>query len=268
MLRNSFILISSLFVSAALVSPLKAQENQPSAVDYNFSDFRESPDQHGVGFGISSLASQGLFLFYDYNLHHKSKQLHLQLDAGYDTRETLLGREVARISLSDLMLTFRHVTPRGWFIGVGAGLYNTVMNISQDGDSERVGQDLEFWQKGYMLAIDAGWQGNEYYYFHIGARLSTLTKTSEYYEPELIYDISNHRSESASMWKLGNNYGSLSLGFGWYIEPFDHDRPKNSTTTRSTTTPQKPSEELINKAKKCQEKGGLWINDSCQISLE
>lgn len=35
----------------------------------------------------------------------------------------------------------------------------------------------------------------------------------------------------------------------------------------TTSSPQKVSEETVKKAKKCQSKGGVWVNDTCQINV-
>lgn len=34
------------------------------------------------------------------------------------------------------------------------------------------------------------------------------------------------------------------------------------------TVPKKLNQDVVKKAKRCQEKGGVWVNDSCQIDVE
>lgn len=36
----------------------------------------------------------------------------------------------------------------------------------------------------------------------------------------------------------------------------------------STVQKEKPSQDTFKKAKKCQSKGGVWVNDSCQLDIE
>lgn len=253
-------IFTSLFAITTNIHAGEANSDD-NAETVDFSDFTKSPDQHGLGIGISSLSSTGAFLFYDYNLHSRSKQIHIQVDSGSDSRSTLLGQKVAELTQSDLTISFRHVFPRGWYAGFGAGLYKTTLFINQDSYSETPAQNLEFFHSGYLWSADFGWQGNEFYYFHIGFRLGGLMKNEEYYAPNLIYDIANHRVESANLWESGNRYDAIMLGFGWYIEPLDQPKVTNKA-------PKQPREEVLNKAKRCQEKGGVWIDDSCHISIE
>jgi hypothetical protein len=247
------------------------EQEQPK---YDFSDFRTSPDQHGIGFGLLSMGGTGAFFFYDYNDHPKSKQYHLQINSASDSRETLLGKTVATLSKVDFVGSYRHVFPKGWYLGVGGGWYTTTLKIEQPVDGVRPAQKLEFYHRGHLLGVEGGWQGNDFYYFHIGLRFFGTNKTSEYYKPDLVYDIANHREETKTLWDQGKSYSGIFFGFGWYLHPDS----SSSDHSRSDKPPRQPSKsetqgapsnsDIIKKAKRCQEKGGIWVNDSCQITLE
>lgn len=110
-------LLCSMTIPFALLSSedLLAENNEKSEVEsrYDFSDFRKSPDQHGLGFGLLSTRSSGAFIFYDYNDHENSKQYHIQLNSAGDSRQTLLGKTVAKLAQSDVVGSYRHTYIHG-----------------------------------------------------------------------------------------------------------------------------------------------------------
>ena len=87
-------------------------------------------------------------------------------------------------------------------------------------------------------------------------------KLAEHYKPDEIYDVSNHRSKAAEMWESGKQYSAIYLGFGWYLN-------SRADVSKAESLPSNNSDAaIIEKAKKCQEKGGVWVNDICRIEIQ
>jgi hypothetical protein len=257
---KAVILASNFFFGIALA------QTDASPLRENHFPFRDSPDQHGLGFGIIGQGSSGLTIFYDYNIHERSKQIHVQYDSTTDSRESLLKDNTSELGQRSLGLSVRHVYDSGWFLGIAGGWYNTTLDITQDGLGEaQKKQTLNFYHRGFIHGLEAGWQGNDFYYFSIGMRIMGRSKVAQQYDLSKVYDLSNHRSTTAEMWESGKNYSGLYVGFGWYLESVTNSVTSNPQSA-SSSAPQ--DDTLMQKAKKCQAKGGVWINDMCRLEVE
>ena len=131
----------------------------------------------------------------------------------------MLGDPIVKLTQTNISITARHVFTSGWYLGAGLGRYNTTLQVSQDAEGSKPAQELEFYKMGALGLVEAGWQGNDFYYFHIGVRPALIIYYTEVYNVNRVYDVSNHRATTEELWEDGQNYSSLILGFGWYLEP-------------------------------------------------
>ena len=229
----------------------------------NHRQFDEGYDQNGLGFGIVSQGSSGASLYYDRNFPAWHKQLHLQYDSTSEEASNLFGSTVAELRQTSLHGAIRHVTNSGWYIGGVVGWYNTTLDLHQiSTDSKKPDQDLSFYNRGIIWGPEFGWQGNDFYYFTVGLRLLGRRPVAEHYKPDEIYDIANHRSTAAKMWENGKSYSAIYVGFGWYVNGGDDARQAATPATNNSDNA------VIEKAKKCQEKGGVWVNDICRLEIQ
>jgi hypothetical protein len=129
-------------------------------------------------------------------------------------------------------------------------------------DAKTPDHDLSFYNRGFIIGPEAGWQGNDFYYFTVGLRLLGRHKVAEHYKPDEIYDVSNHRTTAAEMWESGKNYSAIYIGFGWYLNTREDAAPEATHKSNNSDAA------VIEKAKKCQEKGGVWVNDICRIDIQ
>ena len=233
-------------------------EHSPNQIPFN-----AGIDQHGLGFGFSMNAAGGGYWFYDYNLHDLNKQIHFQLETSSRELENEAKTNLVRLDQGSLQGSYRHVYNSGWFIGLIGGWYHTTLKIEQTGLTEvQPKQKLNFSHRGWLVGPEVGWQGNDFYYFTVGVRNMAMLKVAEDYQSDKIYDVANHRSTADELWKNGKNYSALFFSFGWYLQ---------SQPTRSSPTAMPDSvndKELLEKAKKCQAKGGVWFNNMCRLDVD
>lgn len=184
-----------------------------------FEDFSTSPDQHGLGFGLMGMGSSGLTIFYDYNIHDMNLQIHTQFDSAGEERKNLDGDTGAKLAQNDLAVSARYVFSKGWYLGAGLGRYNTTIEVHQAADVTGPEQTLNFYQRGLLGVVEGGWQGNEFYYFHVGIRPSILLTRDKKYDLNQVRNVANHRDTTDELWEKGARYTALVVGFGWYLQP-------------------------------------------------
>ncbi len=233
----------------------------------NQNKFSEGLDQHGLGFGLIDEGSPGVSLYYDFNLPQLNKQAHIQYDSAYDERSSLLGVNTTKLGQTALHASFRHVYDSGWYLGIAAGWYNTTVRMEQLGsNATQKDQSLYFYERGFILGPEFGWQGNDFYYFSVGLCSLGRNEISNHYDLNEVYDISNHRETVAELWKQGKQYSRFYIGFGWYLKSSE-DETRASKDDKATS-PSSADPRIFDKAKKCQAKGGVWVNDMCRLEVE
>lgn len=241
-----------------LISSTTLAEQVPNEIKFN-----EGIDQHGLGIGFSAGAVGGSYYFYDYNLHESNKQIHFQLESAGERNENLAQTSKINLNKSSIQLAYRHVYNSGWYFGLIGGTYYTSIELQQTGETEaQPKQELEFYDRGWLIGPEVGWQGNDFYYFTIGIRNLGRIQTAESYHYSEIYDVANHRQKAADLWDKGRNYSAIYMSFGWYLQ---------AQAARSASKPSPGTVDdklLLEKAKKCQAKGGVWFNDMCRLDVE
>jgi hypothetical protein len=226
-------------------------------------EFNEGIDQHGVGFGFSLNATSGGYWFYDYNLHDSNKQIHLQ----YETRgrDSQNGDRDNLASVSQLSFhgAYRHDYNSGWYVGLIGGWYQTSLKVQQTGISAtEPDQDLSFYHRGWLVGPEVGWQGNDFYYFTVGFRNLGRIQIAEDYKYWDVYDGKINQKTVGDLWDYGKNYSAIYFSFGWYLQA----QPERSSASDSSD--KVDERQLLEKAKKCQAKGGVWFNNMCRLDLE
>jgi hypothetical protein len=225
--------------------------------------FNEGIDQHGLGIGFSGGAVGGSYYFYDYNLHESNKQIHFQLESASESNENLSQTSKINLNKNSIQLAYRHVYNSGFYFGLIGGTYYTSLELQQTGEMEaQPKQELEFYDRGWLIGPEVGWQGNDFYYFTIGIRNLGRIQTAESYNYWGIYDVANDQKTAADLWDKGRNYSAIYFSFGWYLQ---------AKPARSESEPPSSKADdklLLEKAKKCQAKGGVWIDDMCRLDVE
>jgi hypothetical protein len=233
----------------------------------NQNKFSEGIDQHGVGLGLIWTGSSGGALYYDFNIPHISKQAHFQYESASDERASILGLNKMELKQTALHGSLRHVYDSGWYFGLVLGWFNTTLRMNQLGSTAaQKDQSIYFYERGLIAGPEFGWQGNDFYYFTVGLRGLGRNKLSDHYELEEMYDISNQRETASELWKQGKQYSGIYIGFGWY---FNTNSDNSRQTDRNNDGAQKVIDsQTIEKARKCQSKGGIWVNDMCRLEVE
>ena len=152
----------------------------------------------------------GGVLFYDRNFTEKT-QLHIQLNSGSSTAESLLGSKI-EITRGMILTTYRYFLQKngGFYLGGGGGFGNSTLKYNDT---------IEYTSKmnGLFLTGEMGWQGIEGYYFNIGYQPSFYITLDDNFDVNKIPDISNHRSKSKEIHDNLKGLGILFIGFGWFF---------------------------------------------------
>ena len=209
------------------------RKSRTSAIKFTTSDISSSlegtRDNHGIGFGIQSIGISGGILYYDFNrlgskvfdMDQKMDQIRVQFYTGSETRVNLLGTE-AKVTQTRYSVTYRHVFRSGWYFGYGLGSLTSTYELNSrtlDENLSLVEAKVGFKGSGVFLPIEAGWQGDDFFYFHIAALVAPFVSYSDDYDIEKVAAESNYRSTTEEMWSEAKTTQGLMLGFGWYLVP-------------------------------------------------
>ena len=137
-------------------------------------------------------------------------------------------------SISGLSLRIFPSDSSGFFFGLGGGAISVNQKVSQstycnadntdlnqsecsvfEGDTISKQTISEF--SGSVNFGEIGWQGYDGYYFTIGARGGSVSKSSETDNSDNIMDVSNHKITAKNQWKYAKTPSGLLLSFGWHF---------------------------------------------------
>ncbi|MBI5889230.1 MAG: hypothetical protein HZB47_00950 [Nitrosomonadales bacterium] len=174
--------------------------------------------KHGLGFGPGLGSMPGIILFYDHNLSGTS-QLHTQLDVNAMTRVNVWDEKIIKTQRTMLLATYRHFFSEhaGFYIGAGGGLADSKFEYNGSSLSGSPNYRYSSTLSGTFLLAEAGWQGKEGYYFHVGLQPAAYVSSSDDYDVSKVPDVSNHRAVANEEHDNLKQLGQISLGFGWFF---------------------------------------------------
>ena len=187
--------------------------NDMCVVDLN--ENSHADENHGIGFGLSK---KGFTLFYDYNLLDESywltpyaNQIHIEYISGSEAAYVIPQVPLAEASYTLSYFSLRRKFDPGWYAELGYGMVRSNFQYGL-GTYTASGS-------GSILTMGGGWQGDDFYYFHIGVQSAYLFNWSDDYDENKIPENFGERSVSTTVWSRSKNFSGLKLGFGWYLMP-------------------------------------------------
>ena len=219
-------------------------------------DWRIS-ENRGLGIGLSFSGLNGIVTYYDYNLddnqqlHYSLELTGPQVGNTFKalrlTEESTDMQSIAKsgsdnsleIDRTLVFATYRWFVDEslvwgisdGLFYGVGGGVgyatlkyqgkdTSTVSSIS--GDTETFDSNAtDYYHSanslGLFAVLDAGWQGQENYYFQIALQPSIYFYYNDNFEESSIPVNPNQRSTVVDLWSRAKNLTRLILGFGVFF---------------------------------------------------
>ena len=186
-------------------------------------------ETHGLGFGIEGA---GVGFFYDFAIN-STFQTHF-FGSGLTQYSSSLGGDTftTSTSISGLSLRIFPSDNSKFFLGFGGGgisinqtvyqstycySYSRSLNPSEcsgyEGSTISKQTVSEF--SGTVGFGELGWQGYEGYYFTIGARGGSVSKSSEVDNTDDVMDISNHKITAKNQWENAKTASGLILSFAW-----------------------------------------------------
>ena len=219
-------------------------------------DWRIS-ENRGLGIGLSFSGLNGIVTYYDYNLddnqqlHYSLELTGPQVGNTFKalrlTEESTDMQSIAKsgsdnsleIDRTLVFATYRWFVDEslvwgisdGLFYGAGGGIgyatlkyqgkdTSTVSSIS--GDTETFDSNAtDYYHSanslGLFAVLDAGWQGQENYYFQIALQPSIYFYYNDNFEESSIPVNPNQRSTVVDLWSRAKNLTRLILGFGVFF---------------------------------------------------
>jgi hypothetical protein len=172
---------------------------------------------YGLGYGIIIGRGLGSAVYFDYNLNDVS-QVHVQFTTDTSFSFSFSGSTID-VTQSVFFGSYRRFLSResGWFAGGGIGSVTTKLEYHYEDFFTGEDYDYNAEATGVGLLLDAGWQGDEDYYFTFGVQPMAVVTATDEFDVSRIPDVSNHRSYTQERWDEMQSSTKILFGFGWFF---------------------------------------------------